>query len=1166
VAVTPVADLAARERIRTSLGETLVVEAAAGTGKTTELVRRLINVLAAGRGTVESVAAVTFTDKAAGELKLRVRAGLEEARKHAGFAGSRAHLEDAIARLEEARIGTIHSFCADLLRERPVEARVDPAFQVLPDTEAEALYDRAFNGWIERCLDNPSEGLRRALRRLSSREGGPNPGDGPIERLRRAGWGLAAWRQLRAPWRRPPFNRDGRIRSLLDRLAAFADQLATCGRSSDGFFEDTAAVRRVAADVREAQAFQAADLDGLEAALIDLARDKKFRRPRRGSDRNYSAGVSRAEILATHKVLVQTLEEFERDADADLAALLQSDLFETVDRYEALKARQGALDFTDLLIMARDVLRNCRDVRAVMQRRLTHIFVDEFQDTDPLQAEIVLLLAADDPEIDDWRRVSPVPGKLFIVGDPKQSIYRFRRADVGTYQAVKALLRGRGAIPLELTTSFRAVPSIQRLVNRAFGAVIREDPRTLQAGYVPLTPHRDEGTRPAIVALPVPSPTGASGQIIKAAIRESLPDAVAAFVSWLLNESGWTVSERDRAEPVPVESRHICLLFKQFSAWGEDVTQPYVEALEARAVAHLLVGGKSFHVREEVQCLRSALAAIEWPDDELSLFATLKGSLFAIGDEELLEWRHRFGRLHPYARRFEDGGPVPDHLAPIPRALTLIRGLHRRRNARSITETIHELLAATRAHAGFVLRPRGEQALANVMRIADLARTYEASGGLSFRGFIDRLQREADTEAPEAPILEEGSAGVRIMTVHKAKGLEFPVVVLADPIANLGPRRASRYVDPESGLCALRLSGWSPHDLLDHEAREVERERAEGVRVAYVAATRARDLLIVPVLGDDPFDGGWPPADDGWLSPVQRAVYPDKALRQLRPGDVLFAPRFGPDSVVRRPADDLAGPRTVSPGLHSIGGASGPGYDVVWWDPHVLHLNVAPAFGLRHDDLIRETDGAVVADGRRTYEEWRGGRDRVRERAARPAIALQTAAERARRQDAEIEQAAASVTVVDAALGIAKPGGRRFGTLVHAVLAAVPLDATHEQIAAVVETQARILAAPAGEADAARNVVERLLHHPLLQPAHAAWHAGRCRRETPVSWIAADGTLVEGVLDVAFEDGHGWTILDFKTDGDLAGAEDRYRRQVAVYAMALATVTGRNVTGVLVRV
>lgn len=1161
--MTDPADRAVRERICTSLDETLIVEAAAGTGKTTALVGRLINVLAAGRGTVESIVAVTFTDAAAGELKLRLRAGLETERQRTDAPDRRRHLGDAIARLEEARLGTIHAFCADLLRERPVEARVDPAFRVAEDSEARDLNDRAFDAWMQTCLDDPPAGVRRALSRPNLRD--DPDGDGrATERLRRAGWELAKWRHLGAPWRRPPFDREARIAALVDQLRDLVRQLRTCARRDDRLFADTEAARQLCDHIEFAEREQPRDVDALESALVTLANDKTLRKPGPGSDRNYQGGVTRADILRHHAAFVAALDEFKRDADADLAAVLQAEFRSALDRYDALKTQQGVLDFADLLVKTRDLLRDRADVRAAMQRRFTHIFVDEFQDTDPLQVEILLLLAAADPAVSDWREVAPVLGKLFVVGDPKQSIYRFRGADVGMYQAIKALLCGRGATPLELTTSFRAVPPLQRLVNRAFRSVMAEDRRTLQAAYVPLAPHRPARDQVSIVALPVPSPHGWQGCVTKKAIGASVPHAVAAFVDWLIRESRWTVTERDQPDPVPVEARHVCLLFRKFSDWGADSTQAYVDALEARGIRQLLVGGKSFHAREEVESLRTVLTAIEWPDDQLAVFASLKGPFFAIGDAELLEWRHGFGRLHPYRLPAEEAA-LPEHLAPIARALTLLRTLHRRRNGRPVEETINDLFVATRAHAGLVLRPHGEQALANAMRVADLARAYEATGGLSFRGFVERLERDAEGEAPEAPVLEEGSEGVRIMTVHKAKGLEFPVVILADPTANLVWTGASRYVDNDAALCALRLSGWAPWDLLDHETDELDRERAEGLRIAYVAATRARDLLVIPALGDDPFDGGWQAADDSWMATVQRALYPARAMRRESTAP-CGCPAFGDDGVVHRPSGESAGPRTIRPGLHVLGENAGTRYDVVWWDAHALRLDAPPAAGVRGEDLIVDTDGETVAASLRAYEEWRQERDRVRERGQQPSVAVDAAAAAARRGTPDLDEAAAAVQLLDANLGIVKPGGRRFGTLVHAILATVALDASHEQVAAAAATQGRIVGAPDIEVDVARRIVEGLLAHPLLQRAQAAWAVGKCRREAPVTWMDENGQLIEGVLDLAFEERDRWTIVDFKTDIEIRGGERHYRRQVYLYTAAVAQATAKKATGVLLQI
>ena len=192
----PLPDQADRERIRHALDDTIVVEAAAGTGKTTELVTRVLQVLATGRARIDQVVAVTFTEKAAGELKLRVRQDLETLRQASADPAVVANLTDAIQRLEEAHVSTIHGFCADLLRERPVEACIDPMFDVLTEARADRLFDEAFQSWLHEQLEQPPPGLRRALRRsVWSRDGRANE-DGPVDRIRFAARELAEWREI----------------------------------------------------------------------------------------------------------------------------------------------------------------------------------------------------------------------------------------------------------------------------------------------------------------------------------------------------------------------------------------------------------------------------------------------------------------------------------------------------------------------------------------------------------------------------------------------------------------------------------------------------------------------------------------------------------------------------------------------------------------------------------------------------------------------------------------------------------------------------------------------------------------------------------------------------------------------------------------------------------
>jgi ATP-dependent exoDNAse (exonuclease V) beta subunit len=1231
LAVHDSGDAAARRAIVDDLDDTLVIEAAAGTGKTTELVNRILRVLATGRATMTQVVAVTFTEKAAGELKLRLRERLEQDRAKAGQDDEvRQRLEDALETLEEAHVNTIHGFCAELLRERPVEACVDPLFVVLTEPQAARLYDRAFAAWLQLALQEPPEGARRALRRTSAPSFGGGGSDGPVDRLRNAGRALAEWRDFPAPWHRPPFDRVEEITRLVVALHQLADLSASAASERDNLYLDTDAVRRLSRQIQLEQQFGHIDLDGWEARLVDLVRDRGFSRTRKGSGYKYGrvrlppsrpegasaslAGalgvgrkadtttehtrddhrvrlqpddterdVTRTEVLGLRDALFAALQQFKKDADADLAAALQQELAGATANYQTLKTAAGALDFADLLSRTRDLIRRDASVRHHLQKKFTRIFVDEFQDTDPIQADILLLLASDDPAQTEASAVRPQPGKLFIVGDPKQAIYRFRGTDVGTYWRVARQIEGRGGRVLRLTKSYRSVPEIQRFVNAAFQQEMVKNDLALQADYIALSPDRpSDESQPAIVALPVPEPYARRGPLKASgrAIEESLPDAVGAFVAWLVDpKNDWRVAERqpDGSEVrVPIQPRHIAILFRRFVSFGEDVTRKYTNAIEARGVPHLLVGGKAFHGRDEVETIRAALAAIEWPDDELSVFATLKGSLFAIDDEQLLEFRDRFGAFHPFRVPKELGGnwgldlaltaEPTAQLMPIADALRLLQTLHRGRNYRPVADTITRLLDVTRAHVGFILRPAGEQALANVLHVAELARQYEAGGGISFRGFIDELRTAAESEAAEAPILEESSDGVRLMTVHKAKGLEFPVVILADLTCRLSRNDASRYLDPERRLCAIKIGGWAPHELHQHEAEEVMRDEAEGVRLAYVAATRARDLLVVPALGDEPWDGGW-------LGPLNRALYPPFEARRTSkraPKSPAFKSK---DSVLQRQNDETASAATVCPGFHTFP----DGYGVVWWEPGPgggLKLGEKPPFGVRREELIvKDVPRHVIADGRTRYDQWRLARQDARDAGGRPSLSLATVrewtAEPAHPMPATADPAAISIVNVTPPRSDAdtRPGGAAFGLLVHTVLAQASFDASRADLDTIAGVEARMLGLTDADAEAAADAAERVFAGDVIARARAATARGTCRRETAVACTLDDGTLIEGVVDLAFEEQGRWHVVDFKTDREIdAVGEERYRRQVALYAAAIQQATGVRAEGILVRV
>jgi ATP-dependent helicase/nuclease subunit A len=1114
--VTLLEDADARRIIEDALDESLLVEAAAGTGKTTELVRRIARVIARGTTTIDKVVAVTFTRKAAGELKIRLRHELDRQSKSAG-PEERVRLEEATARLEEARIGTIHSFCAEILRERPVEARVDPMFEELGEDEAPRLFRRAFGRWMQEKLTDPPPGVARAMSRKLRWDRRT-----PAEKLLEAGQRLVEWRDSPARWTKKRFDRTTEIEQLLDRVRALAIDSSRCDDPRDRLHQNLACTRELTLELDRREQDAPRDYDFVEGRLIELLSD--LRRSQAKGTGPFGPGITRESVLRAKDSLEAELERFQRRADADLAAALQGELQEVIDRYEDEKNRTGKLDFGDLLLRVRDLVRDDAGVRAFLQARHSHLFIDEFQDTDPLQTEILLLLSADDPSHTDWRTIRPAPGKLFLVGDPKQSIYRFRRADVVLYQQVRRTLSQAGVRVVHLSRSFRAPEPIQRAVNFAFEPEMIEDPASGQPGYVPLEggPALENASQPAIVALPVPEPHGRYGTVYKSAVEASLPGAVGAFVEWLLTQSGWTV--RDPKQPdqrVPIQPRHVCILFKRYLSFGFDVTAPYVRSLEGRNVPHVLVGSRSFFEREEVEALRAALASIEWPEDELSAYATLHGPLFGIPDDILLRWKRARGSFAPLDT--DEHAEIEPEIAAVQSALTFLMRLSRERNDRPIVDTLNTLLDATRAHAGFALRPAGNQVLANVQRICDLARSFELSGGLSFRGFVERVDEEAGKErSSEAPIFEEGTEGVRIMTVHAAKGLEFPAVILADLTNALSFKSPDRYLDQARGLSATRLMGCAPWELTEHLEEEKLRDEAEGVRVAYVAATRARDLLVVPAIDEGPSEKE---LGRTWVAPLNRIIYPPR--KNLIP----------------------TGPHRATPDAP----------EVHWFDLRALDLGFRGVYGLRQEQFLAKDDAGEALAGIERYERWQKEIETAIEAGSIASMFPMRAS------DAAIppENYRALIDEMKLPRASERPSGRRFGTLVHAILRDVPLDADRATIDELSEVHGRVLGADLSEIHAAVLPVVELLSHDLIARARSA---ERTMREHPIVFEADDGTLLDGTIDLLFFAQGRWTVVDFKTDADVRARRDQYLIQMKWYCCALENITRQPVSGILLSI
>jgi len=1139
-------DRPAREAIRCALDRTLLVEAAAGTGKTTELVGRVLQVILTGAGSLGSIAALTFTEKAAGELKLRLRTELDRALGRPDLAElARQRARRALSELETANIGTIHGFCAEMLLRYPVEAEIDPAFEVAEPERERALLAEVFDGWLASVLDDPPEGVRRVLARRAV----SHDGKSPEQQLLAAARQLIETRDFGATYNRPVLDRAAELASMeteLQALAAFQLQ----GSDNDPLCRT---LKRLARELEELSA----ELDAREAQLRRMARDRDLWSGQNGRGQLYARGVPRQDVLARREQAAQNLVATLRLCDAEVAACLSEELRAVVQLYAAAKHEAGVLDFFDLLLCMRRLLSQVPAVRRELQAAFSHVFVDEFQDTDPVQSEIVLLLCADDPRQSEPWRTRPVPGKLFLVGDPKQSIYRFRRADIALYERVKRHLLEAGAQVLQLTTSFRALPEIQACVNAAFTAAMRADSARGQADYVPLHAYRSaRSDQPALVALPVPSPYGYSGRVTKRAINASLPEAVGAWLEWLLRDSGYVVREHGR--DVPVAARHVCLLFKRFRSWEGEVTRPYVRALEARGVPHVLSGGRTFHDREEVLALRSVLTAIEWPDDLLHVYATLRGPFVAFHDETLFSFRERAGHLHPLRPQPEPLDTLSPDEQAVAELLRLLASLHKNRNRVPIAHTISRFLSHVRAHAGLSIWPGGEQALANVLRLQDFARSYERrTKAGSFRGFVEWLSEQADeAQTAEAAVTEERSDGVRLLTVHAAKGLEFPVVVLCDPTAPARQEHASRYLDPERGLWAQSLCESEPIELWEQRDVVREHDAAEIVRLLYVAATRAQELLVVPVCGDGPIEG--------WLEVLSPALYPPLERCRTSEPSAYRLPSFGADSVAQRQHPMPA--YSVAPGVHVPERGE---QRVVFWDPGLLEHATPARAGVAQMHLLQSADGSPAEQrGSPAYRAFRERSDAARANASARSLTSSSMTQHA--ASGVPYPTTTPFSIVDTgAERSARPRGTRFGSLVHALFEHLDYSQREPELARVALGLARMLGADDAERESAVQCVRAALGHAFFEAVRAAAVRGELYRELPVLLRAADGNLFDGVIDLAFVEataaGRALCVVDFKTDVELSDPS-HYATQLGMYADAASQALGLPVRSVLLRV
>ena len=812
----PLPDQAERDAAVHQIDTSMCVEASAGTGKTTVLVGRIMDLLCSGKADLDGIVAITFTEKAAGELKVRLREEIEKAIPRA-TGELQGRLATALTRVDRAQVSTIHSFAAALLRERPVEAGIDPGFEQLDELGARMLLDELWEEWLAEQMQGDCPPLAAALQ-----AGVALGSTGPTSYSARAlAEDLVTNRDLLADATVP--RPDVEPRRLVDQyqaLVAELEQLAErCNDPEDGCYAEIRKLVRHAASPPER---------GGEVGFLLRVPSVKGSA---GNQRNWASADACRRAKDTIKQIRALLAPLNEIVLADLVDWLRG----FIERYQEEKRARGCVDFTDLLIEARNLLRDSREVRRYFQRKFQYLLVDEFQDTDPLQVEIVFFLAEDGTDADRWSDVRLAPGKLFIVGDPKQSIYRFRRADVAMYESAKRHLSSRGKLS-RISTNFRSAPGIIRWVNGVFSQLIgggQADKH--QAAYVPLVENRGASENRPAVCLVKPE---IEGELLADEQRDVEARCIGDMIQRAVEGEKWLVWDKPSGRAVPAEYRHVAVLMPRRTS-----LEVYEDALQLYRVPYRVESGRSFYFRPEVFDLTAVLRAIDSPDDPAAVVGALRTPFFALSDEDLF-------RFKTAGSEFSFLKPVEEKWDRFADSFGILRELHDKRHELPLHRLIDELFDRTRAMVFYRLKPHGHQAVANLLKVADQARAMDAAGGITLRWFVRWVEAREDEAAPESdsPTAEPKDNFVQLLTMHKAKGLEFPIVILA----NMGTRLQQRggvVFDREGRRMAVSFSAaMQTHgaDVL-REAEQAQLE-AEERRLLYVAATRARDYLVLPAL------------------------------------------------------------------------------------------------------------------------------------------------------------------------------------------------------------------------------------------------------------------------------------------------------------------------------
>ncbi len=1084
---SPLPDAKAREDIVTRLDANFAVEAAAGSGKTTCLVGRILALCEKGCITPLSLmAAVTFTRKAAAELRDRLQAGLRD-KLSSATGDTRANLLAAEKALKQCHIGTIHSFCARLLRERPVEAGVDPAFRELEDDEDTELRDRAWTEFCARFYSEDNAELEQAVIDLEMSLEDLRPGFHDFARYP----DVQVWPGEDYP--RTP-NGAAQLYAALLAYAPTVRQFVDVPDLKTGRDQLLPTYRVI---LRWAERQKDTDSpDEIQAILQQLPKEPYVVQKQWAIFFGKECKIKLEEEVNRYtRFYADHVEPYKTSLHAARYAVALHCFRQAGEMHDRLRRDNRVLNFSDLLMKTATLLRRHPWVRKELSDRYARLLVDEVQDTDPIQAEILFLLAGNNPDEPDWRKSELRPGSLFIVGDPKQSIYRFTRADIATYSLIKKLIEKSGGETLSLSVNFRSQPNVIDWVNRIFvpdgsNTVTRfpDCESEFCPAYVPLQPCGTKALEECFagVSLLKTLAEKKAEKIAAKQIEEDEAKRIAAFIRHAL-DSGMLI-HNPKGEPRPARPEDFLILTEKTKGTGG-----IAAALRRAGVPVRISGGSGLSAHSSPGLVLLLLEALFDPDNPIMQVACLRSRLFGVSDPELYSWKKGGGSFTLHTPN------QPDEPVRVAESFAMLRALER---------LFHDYDPVSAL--GLLAEKIGIWALAATSENAD-------SDTASLLTLFDRLtMQRKDVPTPAAllrkaqtilasknfdaiPAFGENTSVVRVMNLHKAKGLEAPVVFLTAPSGKSTKpvklainRQAGRPV--EGRLALYRAYGKAetlvacPADWQEAEAREKQFLRAEKLRLSYVAATRAGSAVVISAR----------PTGKGLKNPMIDTIDIDQLLAE---------PKEDEDPVVTT----------------------------------VMHV-----------DLPTRDDFALDAERRR---------EKIAATLV-PTYALERAKTRKAGITVLQPEEALAISPKDEDMVFRLREGTEtalaLGEAMHEILESDAAIGDEE----LVKLAKAKLAEYELQPNLAEDIVamaKGVWQSDLWKRANAA---KRTFRELPFTMAAtsADGlpALVRGVIDLAFEEEDGWVVADYKTDKirgtDLRLLAEHHRGQLETYAEALTRV------------